>query len=103
MKTDFGNNFRLLEVLEIDDDDNYDHNQWWDWAPNYGDCSEFGLNVENAPKLLRMFGVWSLITTMLPFITSMGPSLPYGHLRRPLFAVFCTPCMQQQLATSNYL
>ena len=27
--------------------------QWWEWAPNFGDSSEFGVNGENAPKMLR--------------------------------------------------
>ena len=42
--------------------DTFDHG--WDWAPNFGDSSEFGLNGENTPKMFRFFGLWSMITTM---------------------------------------
>ena len=39
-------------------------NHGWDWAPNLGYFSEFGLNGENTQKMLRQFGLRSMITTM---------------------------------------
>ena len=31
--------------------------QSWEWAPNFGDSTIYGLNGENAPYIVRIFGL----------------------------------------------